>query len=315
MWFAIGIDGDDPVAHSGGPLTADWLGDDASLPVGSIVPSRTSGSTASSADVTRRYRLEIVDRAPPIPTRSLAGEHVLLFGDDAAAKALATALAAAGARPAHATGATVAEAIASVEEADRHAPVHHLVLLSGRPVDAAGESWIARRERALAAAYFACQRWITARLASGGLAGATLTAVVDLGGDFGVSGRITAADGGGLAGLCKALAREFPDLHVRVLDAPASLTEAVVAAAVVTEMTDAEGAVETGLVPGAGPVGGLRRVTVGARETPLAERGRPPKSLERGSVWLVVRAPLLKKCRYMRSANSNLYSAFGYRRQ
>ncbi|MFM8537402.1 MAG: beta-ketoacyl synthase N-terminal-like domain-containing protein, partial [Planctomycetaceae bacterium] len=287
VWFAIGIDGDDPVAHSGGPLTADWLGDDASLPVGSIVPSRTSGSTASSADVTRRYRLEIVDRAPPIPTRSLAGEHVLLFGDDAAAKALATALAAAGARPAHATGATVAEAIASVEEADRYAPVHHLVLLSGRPVDAAGESWIARRERALAAAYFACQRWITARLASGGLAGATLTAVVDLGGDFGVSGRITAADGGGLAGLCKALAREFPDLHVRVLDAPASLTEAVVAAAVVTEMTDAAGAVETGLVPGAGPVGGLRRVTVGAREMPLAERGRPPKSLERGSVWLV----------------------------
>jgi len=287
VWFAVGIDGDGPVAHSGGPLTADWLGDDASLPVGSIVPSRTSGSAVSSADVTRRYRLEIVDRVPPIPTRSLAGEHVLLFGDDVAATALATALTAAGARPAHATGATVAEAIASVEEADRSAPVRHLVLLSGRPVDAAGESWIARRERALAAAYFACQRWITARLASGGLAGTTLTAVVDLGGDFGVSGRITAADGGGLAGLCKALAREFPDLHVRVLDAPASLTEAVVAAAVVTEMTDAAGAVETGLVPGPGPVGGLRRVTVGAREAPLAERGRLPKSLERGSVWLV----------------------------
>ena len=287
VWFAVGIDGDGPVAHSGGPLTADWLGDDASLPVGSNVPSPTSGSAVSSADVTRRYRLEIVDRVPPIPTRSLAGEHVLLFGDDAAATALATALTAAGARPAHATGATVAEAIASVEEADRGAPVRHLVLLSGRPVDAAGESWIARRERALAAAYFACQRWITARLASGGLAGTTLTAVVELGGDFGVSGRITAADGGGLAGLCKALAREFPDLHVRVLDAPASLTEAVVAAAVVTEMTDAAGVVETGLVPGPGPVGGLRRVTVAAREAPLAERGRLPTSLERGSVWLV----------------------------
>ena len=287
VWFAVGIDGDGPVAHSGGPLTADWLGDDASLPVGSNVPSPTSGSAVSSADVTRRYRLEIVDRVPPIPTRSLAGEHVLLFGDDVAATALATALTAAGARPAHATGATVAEAIASVEEADRGAPVRHLVLLSGRPVDAAGESWIARRERALAAAYFACQRWITARLASGGLAGTTLTAVVELGGDFGVSGRITAADGGGLAGLCKALAREFPDLHVRVLDAPASLTEAVVAAAVVTEMTDAAGAVETGLVPGPGPVGGLRRVTVAAREAPLAERGRLPTSLERGSVWLV----------------------------
>ena len=39
--------------------------------------------------------------------------------------------------------------------------------------------------------------------------------------------------GGGLAGLFKGLAREYPDMHVRVLDAPGSLPAAAVASAAI----------------------------------------------------------------------------------
>ncbi len=286
-WFTVGIDTAGPVARSGGPLTADWLGHEAPFPIAVDAASRAPAPEQPPSPVTRRYRLAVVDRAAARQTRSLAGERVLLLGDDRLAAPLAATLAAAGARPVIACGGTAAEAVAAIDDAERSGPVRHLVLLPARPVAADDEAWIRRRERVLATAYFACQRWIAARVAANGLAGATLTAVVDLGGDFGLAGHVPAADGGGLAGLGKALAREFPELHVRVVDAPAGLPAATAAAAIMAEMADGAGPVETGLLAHAAAAGGVRRVTVVPREAPLAHGGRPPAALDRGSVWLV----------------------------
>lgn len=287
VWFTVGIGADGPVTRSGGPLTADWLGDAASA---SIVATHSSSGTPldrPSNAVTRRYRLEAVDRAAARVTRSLVGAGVLLLGDDSLATPLAAALAAAGARPVTAAGGTAAAAVAAVDEAERAGPIEHLVLLPARPAQDDAAPWTERRERVLAAAYFACQRWIGGRIAADGLAGSTLTALVDLGGDFGLSGRLPAADGGGLAGLCKALAREFSRLHVRVVDAPAALAAPTAAAAIVAEMIDGAGPVETGLLAHADGPQGVRRVTVAPREACLPDEHRPQAALDRGSVWLV----------------------------
>ncbi len=287
VWFTVGIGEEGPVARSGGPLTAEWLGDEVIFPVKANPVSRASATEQTPTDVTRRYRLEVIDRAAARQTRSLSGERVLVLGDDRLAPPLAAALAAAGARPVTAAGRTADEAVAAIDDAERSGGVRHFVLMPVRPAAAGAESWIARREQVLAAAYFACQRWIAARMSADGLGGATLTAVVDLGGDFGISGQLPAADGGGLAGLCKALAREFGDVHVRVVDVAAGLPATTAAAAIVAEMVDGAGPVETGLLADATRSGGVRRVTVVPREAALLCGGRRPAVLSRGSVWLV----------------------------
>jgi NAD(P)-dependent dehydrogenase (short-subunit alcohol dehydrogenase family) len=139
--------------------------------------------------------------------------------------------------------------------------------------------WTVRCDAAIAVPFFGCQRWIATRVAAGDVASATLAAVVDLGGDFGLSGAIGGVEGGAVTGLFKGLAREFPALHVRVVDAPRAVPPAQLAAAVLDEVQDAAGPVEVGLVNGG-------RVTVVPRERPL-QTGRPLASLARGSVWIV----------------------------
>ena len=293
VWFAVGIGEKGPVARSGGPLTAEWLDVDVPFVISGHGPINAAGAIRPLATeqppptVTRRYLLEVIDRAAARQTRSLAGERVLVLGDDGLARPLAAALAAAGARPVTVSSETAAAAVAAIDDAERSGGVRHLVLMPARPAAAGGESWIARREQVLAAAYFACQRWIAARMSADSLAGATLTAVVDLGGDFGLSGQMTTADGGGLAGLGKALAREFPDLHVRVVDAAAGLPSTAAAAAIVAEMGDGAGPVETGLLADATLSGGVRRVTVMPRQASLPCGCRLPAALARDSVWLV----------------------------
>ena len=167
--------------------------------------------------------------------------------------------------------------MAAVERAEASGAVRHLVVASPRrPV--AGD-WLANRSAAILAPFFACQRWLVLRGKANDIGSATLTAVANLGGDFGLSGSIGSVESGALAGLFKGIAREFSGLHVRVVDAPSALTDAELAAGVVGEMQDGDGPVEIGLVDG-------RRVTIVACETRSAA-STAMHSLKPGSTWIV----------------------------
>lgn len=271
-WFACRGSGTVPTVTCGGPVAGRWL----------TAEQQTTPETArspSDGEVTRRYTLALRDLGPAERVRSLASERVLILGRAHDAEPLVRAVTAQGGVPIVADCATAEAAVAAVDRADQTGAVRHLVILS--PRDDAPEKdggWLANYETEIAAAFFACQRWITLRSRAGDLASSTLTAAVDLGGDFGLSGQIPAVAGAGLAGLFKGLAREFPALHVRVVDAAAAASEPA-AAAVITEMLDAAGPVEVGLVSG-------RRVTVAAQER-ASERAAAIAALAPGSVWLV----------------------------
>ena len=268
-WLACGVSDSAATAVSGGPFAGEWLGDDPAIAGAAWRPA--------AGEITRRYALAIRELGATRAVRSLAGERVMILGSGGLAESLVQAVQARGAVPVRVGRGSVEEVIAAVERAEEDKPVRH-VLVAAR-LEQPGDHWAGRRNEAIVAPFFACQRWIMMRGKAGDIASATLTAVVDLGGDFVISGAVGAVEGGALAGLFKAIAREFPALHVRVVDAPKSVAPSQLAAVVVEEMQDAAGPVEVGLVNG-------RRVTV----VPCEQRprsGKPLASLARGSVWIV----------------------------
>ena len=275
-WLAVGSCGGDVAIRSGGTLAADWIPDGAAGLGPAWAPAAAPASSASAGDVTRRYTLGMRDAGEPRRLRSLKGDRVLIVGGGPLATALGRALEQAGATPLVVECGSAEEAIAAVERAEESGAVHHLVVTTARRSEG---DWRARRGAAVVAPFFACQRWLMLRGRAGDVARATLTATVDLGGDFGVSGPIGNVTGGAIAGLFKGIARETAGLHVRVIDAPTSLADAPLAAAVVAEIQDGDGPVEIGLVAG-------RRVTLVPREERPA-RGRPLAAVAPGSVWIV----------------------------
>jgi hypothetical protein len=284
-WLAAGAVDGSAAAFAGSPL-GDWLAVESIDSLTAIWRPAAARQAATAAppatavpEVTGRFALALAALPPAAPSRSLAGERMLILaGADAAGQELARHLAggftAAGGSPLIVTAASAADAVAAIDAAESRGPVRHLVISS--PWSAA-EAWVSDREAAVAAGYFACQRWLAVRSRAGDAACATLTAVTGLGGDFGISGGIASAVGGGFAGLLKGLAREYPDVQVRVADVAATEPAAQVAAEVVGEVRS-PGPVEVGWQAG-------RRQTVVAAERPPAAVGRLA-GLARGSVWL-----------------------------
>ena len=283
-WMAVGSAEGQSAVHAGGPVGRDWLAASATDPVGEawLTVSRKSSlaagaSTGRVEQITRRYRLALRDAGSPRSVRSLSGERVLILGNGSLADALVGAIAARGARPFVLDCSSAEEAIAAVEQAEAGGPVRHLIVATPRQ-QTAGD-WLSTRSAAVVAPFFACQRWLVLRGKANDIGSATLTAVADLGGDFGLSGAIGSVASGAMAGLFKGIAREFSGLHVRVVDAAAELAEPELAAGVVAEMQDGVGPVEIGLVDG-------RRVTIAASETrPAATTSL--ESLRQGSTWIV----------------------------
>ena len=281
-WFACGASESAAGAVSGGPFAGEWLGSDAAVTGAAwLAASQAHQSPAEhqavAGEITRRYGLATRAIGSTRGVRSLAGKRVMILADGGLTESLARAVEAKGAIAVPVSCGSAEEAIAVIERAEEDGPVHHMIV-AARPQQAGGK-WTSRRNAFIAAPFFACQRWITTRGKAGDIASATLTAAVDLGGDFGISGAIGTVEGGALAGLFKGIAREFPALHVRVVDAPKALTPSQLATAVVDEMQDAAGPVEVGIVNGA-------RVTVVPCEK-RPQAGKPLVSLSRGSVWIV----------------------------
>jgi hypothetical protein len=155
---------------------------------------------------------------------------IVLAGTDPAGQALAAELRALiigrQAEPIIIRSGAQADVLAAIDAAESLGPVRHLLIAA--PWSADGD-WVAGRESAVSAGYFACQRWLAARSRRGDAARSTLTAVSGLGGDFGLGGQIGSAVGGAYAGLFKNLAREYADVPVRVVDFATSESAALVA--------------------------------------------------------------------------------------
>ena len=284
VWMAVGSAAGKSTVRAGGPAGRDWLAEAAVEPVGEAwrtvsrePPKAAAAGNAKTNEITRRYGLAVRDAGTTRAARSLTGERVLILGSGNLADAMVAALRAQGASPLVVDCGSVEEASAAVERAEAGGPVRHLVVATPRQ-SAAGD-WLPRRSAAVVAPFFACQRWLVLRGVANDIGSATLTAVANLGGDFGVAGAIGSVESGAMAGLFKGIAREFSQLHVRVVDAPAALTAAELAKGIVAEMQDGDGPVEIGLVDG-------RRVTIAACETrPAASVAL--ESLKPGSTWIV----------------------------
>ncbi len=281
-WLACGVSECAATAVSGGPFAGEWLGSDeavngAAWLAASQARRCPAKNHAVTGKITRRYALTTRELGSPRGVRSLAGERVIILADGGLAESLARAVAARGAVAVPVGRGSAGEMITAIERAEQEGPVRFMIV-SARPHQS-GVHWTGRRDSAVVAPFVACQRWIMMRGNAGDVASASLTAVVDLGGDFGISGDIGCVEGGGVTGLFKGIAREFPALHVRVVDAPQAVAPSQLAAAVVDEMQDAAGPVEVGLVNG-------RRVTVVPSEQG-PQPAEPLASLVRGSVWIV----------------------------
>ena len=104
----------------------------------------------------------------------------------------------------------------------------------------------------LMGAFFVCQRWVESLRDRGVLAEGVVTAVTNLGGDFGLSGSASRSTGGALTGLMKALhveeglAQKPHGLRSLAIDFDDSFSEAETAEAILREMRNRTGEVEVG---------------------------------------------------------------------
>ena len=217
---------------------------------------------------------------PPQSVRSLEGERVLLLGSSSLIQPLTQSLEGVGGSVETAACSTRQHAIEAITGAESRGAVHHLVLVDRDP---AGEhmAWPARKEARVESLFFGVQHWLNLREAAGDLASSSLTALVDLGGDFGRSGQIAQVEGGAICGLLKNLNREYPETFMRVVDADADLSEATLCERFVAEMGDAAGPVEISLSAHG------RQVAAVAHAELTDSLSDLPGALQRGSVWIV----------------------------
>lgn len=283
-WLAAGVVDDATVSFAGGPRGS-WLPSPAATMLAAAWQTTAIAQTASTqtfavAEVTGRFGLALAELAPAVPTRNLAGERMfVLVGTDSAGRSLAaeivSRLTARACEAIELPLTSSSDVVAGIAAAEALGPVRHLVVAAPW---SAGEDWVTARESAVNAGYFACQRFLAARARAGDLSRSTLTAVTGLGGDFGVGGAIGSVVGGAYAGLCKNLAREYPEVQIRVADFATGAPVADVAARLIAEVESA-GPVEVGWQ------GASRRTVVAVAGVPRA--AAPLAGLARGSVWLV----------------------------
>ena len=283
-WLAAGAAEGATVSFAGGPRGS-WLPSPAATMLAAAWQTTAAAQTASTqtstvAEVTGRFGLALADLAPAVPSRNLAGERMfVLVGTDSAGRALAaeivSRLTARACEAIELPLTSSADVLAGIAAAEAQGPVRHLIVAAPW---SAGEDWVTARESAVNAGYFACQRFLAARARAGDSSRSTLTAATGLGGDFGLGGAIGSVVGGAYAGLCKNVAREYPEVQIRVVDFASAAPVADVATRVIAEVESA-GPVEVGWQ------GASRKTVIALAGVPRA--AAPLAGLARGSVWLV----------------------------
>ena len=143
--------------------------------------------------------------------------------------------------------------------------------------------WKRRYDSSVLGPFLTLQQWFRARRVAKDGSPTALVAVTALGGDLGLSGKFTQPEGCALAGIVKSLYIEDTrkpqrEGQFKLIDTPADESPAVVADAVLRELSSDDPHVEVGWARG-------RRVVIKAVAEPiesLAQRGDP-----RGGTWVV----------------------------
>jgi len=240
----------------------------------------------SDVDIERRV-LTLVDLpAARAGTLRIADGHEVLVTDDGSglSQEIARRLAAAG---------VAARVVALGLEVERDAgrPVGGLIVVS--PAGGADDVPSAAGEATLKQA-FALLHDVTADLeAAGARGGGVFAAVSRMDGAFGLSGRGYDPAQGGLAGLVKTAAQEWPGVRCKSLDVAASWAETEAIASVVVQELSAEGPVEVAH-PSRGSRRGLELVPVDEGDTAVknpwdgrARRAYHPVPLDDGDVVVI----------------------------
>jgi acyl transferase domain-containing protein/NAD(P)-dependent dehydrogenase (short-subunit alcohol dehydrogenase family)/acyl carrier protein/3-hydroxymyristoyl/3-hydroxydecanoyl-(acyl carrier protein) dehydratase len=205
--------------------------------------------------VVQRHVLRIAEAplAPKAPAQPAWTGPIILLGQNKLATALRERLQAAG-QVVHglATTGDVDATLAEFERLWQQGPAPHLFLTSARDpeADVPPEHWASRRPIGVWTPFFVCQRWMQLVQEAQLTDRATLVGVTALGGDWGFSGRVHGVEGGGIAGLLKGIRREFPQLCVKVIDAPYQEADDALAGAVLREVSDRTGPLEVGYIRG-----------------------------------------------------------------
>jgi malonyl CoA-acyl carrier protein transacylase/NAD(P)-dependent dehydrogenase (short-subunit alcohol dehydrogenase family) len=215
------------------------------------IPAENDGRIMS------RFVLRMAEAPPARSGAEIPKLHgpALILGDNPSARALKALLenngAAAQLLPVDGDS---DETLSALEGFWREKPAPHLFLMTARDADAAPgddeQAWNRRRGRGAMLPYLVCRRWLQLVFESRLTAQATLAAATALGGDFGFSGGAGAVEGGGLAGLFKAIRREFGELRVKVVDLPPEEPPKNVAACLCRELACGGTEIEVGYVRG-----------------------------------------------------------------
>ena len=163
-WMAAGVTAARAVAFAGGPQGT-WLPAAAAEMLAAAwepIAARHA-SVAAAPSVTGRFSLASADLAMPTPIRDLRGERVVILAgaaaDDDLARRLDAAITAQGATVQVIVAGDATDTSAALAAAEEHGTVRHLVITT--PFAAPGD-WVESRGTHIAAAYFACQRWLAA---------------------------------------------------------------------------------------------------------------------------------------------------------
>ena len=184
---------------------------------------------------------------------------------------------------------SIDDAKAALDRIWQHTATPHLLLVTPFDDDAvtdlSASAWARRRQKGLMIPYFVCQRWLQLVTEAQLLEQASVVAVSNLGGDFGFSAPLRAAEGGALAGLVKALRIEVAvarsllgKFRTKAIDAPPDMPPAMLAQRVLDELAGDALEVEVAYVDSQRYV--IRPFAQPAEQLPVIA---PP----RGGTWVV----------------------------
>jgi acyl carrier protein len=235
--------------------------------------------------IRRRFVLRTIDA--PLGNVTRTAPHfsgpVLIVGENRTGLALRERLEELGATVIAIRIHDASDALDAIDRIWTTNPAPHLFLVTARDEDSQcrmddNSWWEHRRRTGLIVPYLVCQHWTRLVTKLGNVNQATLVAATALGGDFGLSGRFGAVEGGALAGLLKGIRREFPGMLVKIIDTPIEEPSERVAAAVCAELVAATCDIEVGYVRG-------KRYLV--RALPRSTNWLNQREIPSGGTWVV----------------------------